>query len=480
MLEGVWRLFLFCTGGLVKGVVEALYGRAPVWAQNLALSCYGAHLYRLRYGAVQRACLQSLLQTQWQSAHELREFQNQAFIDLVRHAFAHVPFYRAFYAEHGVRHQDIQSLDDIGKLPFVTKEMVRLKGATFLSETVRRANLTTISTSGTTGTPLSLLFERSAIEKNYAFFARALNWGGVSVGERSATFAGRPIVPTDQVGPPFWRENLAFRNTLFSTYHLSSKNCPFYVEKLQQSQPRFIDSYPSALFVLAQYIQENGTSFSVQPRAIVTSSETLLPHQRELIERVFHTRIFDQYGSAEMAAFICQCEQGRYHVNPEFGIIEVLANNRSIMAGTGELVCTGFLNYAFPLIRYKIGDGATVSSELCRCGRHFPVISSIEGRMDDYIVTPDGKRVGRLDPIFKVMSSAIKEVQIIQRADGQLTINVAKGTIDVKAVEADINAMLAELRQRVGDGFRIHVEYMDSIRRERNGKFRAVVSELKR
>lgn len=464
----------------MKAVFEALYGRVPVWVQNLAISCYGVHLYTLRYGAIQRAHYQALLLSQWQSAQDLREFQNRAFLSLVRHAFLHVPFYRALYAEHGVRLQDILSIEDIGKLPCITKEMVRLKGTEFLSDTVRRSDLTAISTSGTTGTPLTIYFEKSAIQQNYAFFARSLQWGGVSVGERSATFAGRPIIPARQVGPPFWRTNLVLKNTLFSSYHLSPGNYPFYVEKLQELQPRFIDSYPSALYVLARYIQESGMSFSAQPRAIVTSSETLRPDQRELIERVFRTRIFDQYGSAEMAAFICQCEQGRYHINPEFGIVEVLENDHPVGVGAGELVCTGFLNYAFPLIRYRIGDGATVSTESCACGRHFPVILSIDGRMDDYIVTPEGHRVGRLDPIFKGMSSAIKETQIVQRADGNLTINVVKGTADHQAVEADLRAMLAELRKRVGETLQIRIDYMDSIPRERNGKFRAVVSELRR
>jgi phenylacetate-CoA ligase len=460
-------------------MLETLYASAPICVQNLALSCYGGYLNHLRYGSVQRAHFQSLLKTQWATSSEIEEAQNRSLLSLMKHVFDHVPFYRELYAQYGIQLSDIQNTGDLGKLPIVTKEMVRGNVHRFMPDTMKKSDLVSLSTSGTTGTPLSLFFEKSAIQKNYAFFARALDWGGVQIGDRSATFAGRTIVSASQAGPPYWRVNAVQNNTLFSSYHLSRENFPFYVDKLNSLRPRFIDSYPSALYVLAQYIDERKEPCEVRPKAIFTSSETLLPHQREIIQRVFESTIYDQYGSAEMAAFICQCERGSYHVNPEFGIVEVLRDHRLIEEGSGELVCTGFLNYAVPLIRYKIGDSVTVSRKSCLCGRQFPVVDAIEGRTDDFIVTPEGKLVGRLDPIFKGMSSSIREAQIVQDASGQLTLKIVKSDAGASDLTSEINGLIKELRKRLGELINVRVEYLDAIPRERNGKFRSVISLLK-
>jgi phenylacetate-CoA ligase len=188
---------------------------------------------------------------------------------------------------------------------------------------------------------------------------------------------------------------------------------------------------------------------------------------------VFGCPVFDHYGAAEMAAFISQCEVGSYHPNPEFGIVEVLLGERAAGPGeTGEIVATGFVNPTMPLIRYATGDVATMGEGPCRCGRAFPVIRSIEGRRDDVLSTPDGRWIGRLDPIFKSVGS-IYETRIVQDALDHVRVEV----VPLPGFgSGDEQALLHQLQERLGSTMRIELIQVASIPRTSRGKFRAVVN----
>lgn len=450
-----------------------LYSHSPVAIQNTLLSAYGYYLRRLRYGQVFKRHTKILSAIQWYSIDQIRSYKSEQLAKLIEHAYQYVPHYRLVMDENGIKPCDI-TLENLHlRLPVLTKSVLRVAPERLHSTFFRRNQLTRIHTSGTTGTPLAVVAEKSAIQQNYAFFARFLNWAGVSIGEPSATFAGRIIIPLAQTSPPFWRTNHALNNVLFSSYHISEKTIPAYIRALERTNPRFIDSYPSAVYTIARYINDHGISHGVHPKAIVTSSETLHSFQRLAIEKAFGCRVFDQYGSAEMATFVAQCEEGAYHVSPEYGLLELVNDQGTPVAPgeTGELVCTGFLNHAMPLIRYKIGDSAVLSDEGCKCGRQFPIIESLLGRTDDMITTPDGRYVGRLDPVFKGLDS-ILESQIIQESLTQVTVRIVRAAGYTETVG---QALLAALRTRVGD-VNFVLEYVDAIPRSPSGKFRSVVS----
>lgn len=458
-------------------LAERIYARVPVFAQNAMLSLYGLHLYRQRYHGVFRQRLAELLESERFPAERLRSLQERRLARLVDRAYERVPYYRDLMKQRGIHPRDV-TLDNLGELlPAIGKADINREPGRFLADDVPRKGLVRINTSGTSGSPLAFYTTRASLQENYAFFSRFLRWAGVRERIRSATFAGRIFIPKDQDRPPFWRKNLVMRNELFSSYHLSPQNLPHYVAELERLAPEYIDTYPSALYTLARFVRDQGIAFRHRPKAIITSSETLLDHQREAIETVFGCRVFDFYGNAEAVSFIGQCEHGSHHSHPEYGVIEVIgADGKPVPPGAeGELVCTGFLNEAMPLIRYRIGDSAVLSGEPCPCGRNFPVVKQIVGRMDDIIVTPEGNRVGRLDPIFKGLTS-IKETQIVQETRERLTMNIVP---DKGFHPGMADALVGELRKRVGHTIKVDVQILDSIPRTKAGKFKAVVSRVK-
>jgi phenylacetate-CoA ligase len=455
---------------------ENIYFKSPVCLQNVMCSVYGAKLYMERYSNPWKKHFEYLMRTQFMSDEELKKIQIDSFKSILSHAVENVPYYQKNVRLEKPEIEVISSMDILRELPILEKRILRETPEVLMSKFYDRRKLVRINTSGTTGTPLTIYISPDARRENYAFFERSKQWAGINGFERSITFAGRTIVPAEQEGPPYWRRNLLFNNTIFSSYHLSKNTVEDYLKAIRKIKPVFIDSYPSSISIIADHvIRSNGEAIKV--KAIITSAETLFDHQRRKIEKAFGCKVYDQYGSAEQVVFVCQCEEGSYHINPEYGYLEVLdGNNQPAKTGElGEFVCTGFTNTAMPLIRYRIGDMGIMSEKKCGCGRHFPVVERIEGRDDDVLITPDGRYIGRLDPIFKGVENTIKESQIIQEKIDLVRILIVRSE---GYQEKHGEFIVSELEKRMGTALAHKIEYVDSVPRAKNGKYRAVICEV--
>ena len=447
------------------------YEAAPIWAQELMVTGYGALLWHRRHGPEHDRALAELRRADGWPLAAHQEHQLHLLRRLVSHAAATVPFYRDRLDPTAIR-----DLLDLEQVPVLTKGEVRRAGAALLSTAPPRRGRITIHTSGTTGTPLRIQCDRGALRRNYAFFSHALSWAGCPVRPRVATFAGRTIVPAAQTAPPYWRRNHAGNALLCSSYHLSPETLPAYCDALRRFRPDLIDSYPSSLAPIARHLLARGIH-EIRPRAVVTSSESLELTAREEIEAAFGCPVYDQYGSAEMAGFATQCAEGRYHCHPAYGIVEVRCEGRAARPGeVGELVLTGFVNPAMPFIRYATGDLAELGEGPCPCGRDTMILRRIIGRRDDVLVTPEGRLVGRLDPVFKGMPGLVESRITQDRPDHVLVEAVITGDFAL----ADQRALREELGRRLGPRMRIDVVQVPRLPRAPGGKLRAVVNLVAR
>ena len=460
---------------MVNATITALFHRSPLWVQDAALSAYGCRLRVARYGTGYREAKAQLDASDRFDSVELNRLQTHLLRDTITNAVRNVPFYRQRFSITEAQISRLQIEDLPRAFPLLPKQTVRTNADEFRSDLVR--GWMVVQTSGSTGSPLLVSTTKTAIRRNYAFFARFLGWHGVSPFDESATFAGRMFVGPSGGNQRQWRRNAAMHDTLFSSYHLTEENIPAYVMELARRQPRYIDAYPSSIHRVASYLDNHGINHGIRPKVIVTSSETLLEPQRQTITRVFACPVRDQYGSAEMAGFIAECDRGRYHAASEYGVVEVVdARGEPVPPGEiGELCLTGFINPAMPLIRYLIGDAARVSTVGCDCGRAGLVIESIEGRMDDVILTPSGRHVGRLDPAFKGVRG-VRESQILQTALDRIVVKI----VTDETRDFDPNGLVENLTERLGPDVKIALEYVDTIPKESNGKFRSVKSLLRR
>ncbi len=450
----------------------SIYHKLPPQLQDLALSTYGLLLRRLRYG---KAFHQTLASLEAGKLNPLLD-QSERLGEMVAVALQQTEYYGKLLGGQSLTVSEIDLNNFTSFFPVLEKATVKITPSAFHSKRFSKHSTTTLSTSGTTGNPLNVLATKQSVRQNYAFFNLFLRSIGVDEFRRSATFAGRLIVPESSKAPPYWRKNYAMKTLLCSSYHLSTETIPLYIKALEDWQPAFIDSYPSAIYEIASFINTNKVKHRIQLKAVVTSSETLGDHQRKAIEQAFQCPVFDQYGCAEMAVMAYQQEDGRYFIPPQYSIVEVLDDDdRPVKPGeSGHLVCTGLLNQAMPLIRYRMGDIVKTSKGQLEGYPYVLFLDSIEGRNDDVVITSSGYRVGRLGPIFKGVTG-VCETQIVQKTRTLLQVNLIASTEYTEATETQLRNAL---KNHVGAEMQISFEYVDHIPREKNGKFKFVKSEL--
>lgn len=456
--------------------LQEAYFRLPISLQELALSAYGLRLRTLRYSGVHPQALANALDRLRWDAEAIREYADAQLFAMLRHAKECVPFYREQSTPTPAHPSEARAV--LREWPLLTKAEVQQAGKHMLADGIDTRSMVHTNTGGTTGRALSIASSREALQLNYAFFERFKRTCGINARDAVATFAGRPIVSPAAEAGPYWRRNYASNQLLLSSYHIRPETLGEYSDALRAFAPSLIDTYPSSLEPIARYVQELDPAERVNPRAIITSSETLLAPVRETFERAFSCPVFDHYGSAEMVALITQCNHGTYHVNEDFGFMEILDEDgaSSPEGGVGEIVATGYINPVMPLIRYRMGDLAVPRSSCCSCGLSFQSVSELVGRMDDTIITPEGRRVGRLDPIFKGVSG-LYEARILQETIDAIRVELvcSEAFIEVEGAE-----LLTQLRYRLGNSIGIVLVRVDQIPRTRSGKLRLVESKLPR
>jgi phenylacetate-CoA ligase len=293
-----------------------------------------------------------------------------------------------------------------------------------------------------------------------------------------ASFHGQPIVPAGQERGPFWRRNPAFNQLYCSVYHLSDANLPAYLDALAAFRPVVLAGYTSAIHRLAQYVLRVGDTDRVRPRAVIVSSETLLPAARADIEEAFGCPVHNAYSLGELVAYVSECDFGSMHVSTEYGVLELLDTDESAGTGRHEIIASGLFNRAMPLLRYRTGDTAAPANAACECGRGLPTVDELTGRSDDVVHTPDGTIVGPAP-----MSLAFQRVPRLRRAQvHQDRIESIRVLVEVDAdfTADDESFMVAELAKRLGTALEIEVERVQALPRTSGGKERVVVSTLHR
>jgi phenylacetate-CoA ligase len=457
--------------------MSALYDALPVFAQDLACSYAGYRRSRARFTPHFHRTLAELERSASQPLAALHAIQWQRLQRLVEHARSSVPFYAGLAppARDGDPFAAIQAT--LAAIEPLEKRTYRDRSEEFLARDLDRRRLIRGKTSGTTGTALPLWYRPEALAEEFATFWRGRRAAGADLYDANLTFNGQTIVPVRQAGPPFWRTNYWTRQTLFSLYHGTPENLRHYVDAIHRIPAVYAQGYPSAMHLVARAMLDAGRPLPPgRLRACFTSSESLLAFQRDTIERAFGAPVFDRYGVSEFCVSMTQCERRRLHVDMEFGIVEVEVREEDEDWVRGPLLVTGFANDATPMLRYRVGDVGTRSKSPCPCGRAGDVFVDVDGRIEDYVMTPDGRLVGRLDHIFKEQLD-VAEAQVLQETRDALDVLVVRRASYDDDSE---RSLLKEFRSRLGDEIAIRLRYVDAIPREPNGKLRAVKSAVGR
>lgn len=444
---------------------EALYGRLPVFAQNIAATWHGWRLARRRFDREFAAILAGYRNREFGSRAQAAACRDERLRCFVA-AAARLPYYQARFARCGVVPASVRTLADLQRLPVLDKRTVQQAGHELAAAPAGRQ--LTCHTSGSTGAGLEFPATRRAEREQYAVWWRYRLAHGIGLATPCLYLGGRQVVPAHQRGPPFWRYNRAGRQMLFSAYHLSAATAPAYLAAMRVSGAEWLHGYPSMVALLAGHALRLGQRLPL--RWVTLAAENVLASQRQTIHRAFGVAPVEHYGLAEAVASFSECPRGRLHVDEEFAAVEFLPLGGSQF----RVIGTNLSNPAYPLLRYDTGDVATVTGSRCDCGRPGRVVDAVDGRREDYVIGRSGAAFGRLDHIFKSAAN-IREAQIRQTTPGRMTLAVVRGP---GYGAGDERKLCAAARTRVGEDVAVDVAYVEALPRTAAGKLRFVASAL--
>jgi phenylacetate-CoA ligase len=464
----------------MESLLAMLYSHAPIWAQNLGISLYGLRWRHERLGGPFRTYVREFRERESWPAGKFPQYLEAELRTCLGRAFAAVPFYQQAWSAAGFRasHFARFQLADLPLLPITTKTDLRLRPADFVSrEFKRKQRLHRYDTSGTTGTPITTFCTSDGHRRfTAAREARSFGWAGTSLLQPRSMIGGRLVVPPGTAGPPFHRFNWAEQQIYFSAFHISPANVPHYVSALNHYRPKVFTGYAHSHYLLAKMRLAQGLSLDFTPAALVLGSEKLTAEMKATLSDAFHARAYEEYGCVENCVLATECEHGRLHVSPDFGLLEIVdeLGHAAPPGVIGRVLCTSLLNAAQPLVRYALGDLAAWAAAPCPCGRnHLPVLQEVIGRLEDTVIGPDGRQLVRFHGLFVGLPHVL-EGQVIQEARDRFIVRVATSDDFNGWDEQQIHDRFV---QRLGH-VNLVFERVSAIPRTESGKFRAVISKV--
>ncbi len=410
----------------------------------------------------------------WRSQYyppaKLQALQWKLLSKLLDHCFANVPYYRRLFTDLGLRRSDFRSLDDLSLLPVMSKDVLLRRHDEFRADNVERYKPREIPTSGTTGTPLRVYWDRDSNVLELTCQWRHFSWIGYRLGQSFLDI--RSVILDDAKG---YKWNWKCRGLEFSSDIIDESNIGEYAALVRRYRVKLWRGHPSAISSFCRLLKEAGID-DVKPKCVVTVSEALLPYQRELIESWTGVTVCDNYGLHEHNALICQCPEGGYHIASEYGIVEIIKDNgEPAQSGEeGRIVATGLHNKAFPLLRYDTRDCATVSDKVCGCGRTLPLVENLTGRIDDRVMTADGRWVSGLHFAF-FFAGAVEMSQVVQRERDALDVYLVP--TDDYDDETDVH-LTDILKKKLGRSMGVRIHHVKEVPFPSPGKFKFVINML--
>lgn len=419
---------------------------------------------------------QALEATQWWSAQQLAELQLARLRELLQYAYRYVPYYTGILDEAGIAGGSINSLDDLCKLPLLTKGIIRSNLERLKS--TRAQGLIRFNTGGSSGEPLIFYISSERVTHDVAAKWRSTRWWGVDVGDPEIVLWGSPIELNTQDRFRALRDRL-LRTRLLPAFAMSPQQLDKFVLEIIKRRPRMLFGYPSAIAHVARYAVEKGIDMScLGIRVAFVTSERLYEDQRKIIESVFNCRVANGYGGRDSGFIAHECPEGGMHVMAEDIIVEIVDEQGAPLqpGQAGEVVVTHLATREFPFIRYRSGDVAVLDSQSCSCGRGLPLLREIQGRTTDFIMAADGTVMHGLALIYVIRDlPGVEGFKIIQESRRLTRVLLVPGK-EFKA--ENIDRIHHEFKTRLGQNVDIQVEQVVEIPLEKSGKYRYVVSKV--
>ncbi len=439
---------------------ESLIRLSPYLVQNTAVTLFNVYQYKIRHGGHYTYFREFYRKVDYLNEQDLNNEILKKKEDFFTYVLSKSEWYKCQNSEGFEQVHPLEKIDIINNLDKI-KTISESEGIVSL-------------TGGTTGASMKVIYTKKDMQERFAILDHFRAQHGYELGKKTAWFSGKNLITQKDIDRGIC-SHYDFVNKIrfYSTFLINEKNFDVYWKSLNEFQPEFLVGFPSSVFEICQIARDRGLKYKGKAKVFFPTAETVLPEHREVISEILGCKLVDQYASSEGAPFILECSKGHLHIHPLTGIFEVVDEDLS-PAQSGQMLVTSFTTHGTPLIRYRIGDSITLAdnSKKCDCGSIFPLVERIEGRTNDYILSPTHGKVnlGNISNSTKD-TTGIVCFQLIQDKIDHLEVRIVASKDFNKKQELNF---ISSLRERIGDEIELDIVYVEAIEREKSGKFRIV------
>ncbi len=424
-----------------------------------------------------------LREWQWLPKRELHALQNDRLSKLLQHAYEYVPYYTDILEHSGAVRNGHIVLDQFGDLPLLDKSILRRYAKALTSTDLDERRWYKNTSGGSTGEPVELIQDQAYHNWMQAIKILDDEWSGQKIGDRIVKlwgserdlFAHRKSVKVELAR---WLRN----ELALNTFRMTVKEKQQYADQINAYKPNQILAYVESIYELARYMEEQQLLVH-SPHAIMCSAGTLHPHMRQVIERVFQAKVFNRYGSREVGDIACECDHHQgLHVSSPTHMVEIVRSDGSPCerGEVGEIVVTSLVNFSMPLIRYRIGDMGAWAEEDCSCGRAYPLLKEVTGRVTDTFKNKHGTQVhGEYFTHLFYFQNWVDKFQVIQeRIDCIRILLVVKQDHQLAMKQNEILQIQDKVRLVMGEDCEVQFTVVDEIKPTASGKYRYTISKV--
>ncbi len=276
---------------------------------------------------------------------KIRFLQQQKLKKVLIHAYENTKFYRDRFDSVHFNPHHFSNIEELEKIPYLTKSDIS-NHFNQIKVTHYQKPFSHEFTSGSTGNPMRFCVDRNFSSSFRAEMYREHHWAKLDIGDREVRFFGQPSDFKDSTKEKL--KDFLMNRKRFSVFDLKDEALLKYWKKIHSYQPDYIYGYTSSIARFSEYILKNNLTISIKLKAIITTSEILHDEQRQLIEEVWNTKIYNEYGSSECGIIASECEQGSLHLNAENNFVEFQKKDRrAISDENSEIIITNLNNFFF-------------------------------------------------------------------------------------------------------------------------------------
>lgn len=388
------------------------------------------------------------------------------------YSYENIPFYKKCFDQHEFNPYVFSNQSQLEVLPILTKDIIK-DNIEMFRPIKPILGCKAVTTGGSTGTPFAYKMSIKSRQLSMAMLLQGWGLGGYNLGDPVAILAGGSLVSNKLTLITRLKSYFLNRHN-FSSYGIDNNDFNDYHQKILHIKPFFLRGYPSAIFLFAEYLQNNNLKPGFKLKAIFTTSEMLFPKQRLLIEKVFNCSVFDGYGvnDGAISAFECSNHNG-FHMDSERGLMEV-ADEQGIGLNDkqGKILGTTLEEKCMPLIRYDTGDLGVISDNYCPCGNEKLILKTLQGMSTDYLKI-NGRIIG--SPVLTILmgKTSATNYQIEQTSDNKININMVYK--DKANILSDQESITTSLKSKLGN-FELAFNIVDQIAVLKGKKYKFIIN----